>query len=209
MIPANLIRSWSRAWRGIGAADDGAGVRDALLRAYAEPERSYHTLQHLHECVDRFGACIDLAEHAAEVETALWFHDAVYDVHRSDNERRSADRARQAAIAAGAPADTAARIDALVMATCHQTVPVGADAELVVDIDLAILGADPGRFAEYERQIRSEYAHVAETVFTAKRRAILAGFLARARIYATPRLHAELEAAARTNLSRAVAGSGV
>ncbi len=45
-------QSWLRAWRGIGAVDDGAAVRDSLLAAYSEPHREYHTLQHLHECLD-------------------------------------------------------------------------------------------------------------------------------------------------------------
>ena len=203
---ADLQRSWRRAWRGIGADDDGASVCVALLAAYGAPERSYHTLQHLHECIERFEGCSDLAARPAEVEAALWFHDAVYDVRRSDNERRSADWAHAAALASGVPADVAERLDALVMATRHAAPPVGADAELLVDIDLAILGADADRFAEYEQQIRREYAHVAAPAFAARRREILAAFLRGERIYATPRLHAELEQRARANLSLALAG---
>ena len=204
---ADLQRSWRRAWHGIGAGDDGAAVCATLLAAYREPARSYHTLQHLHECIERFEACSDLAARPAEVEAALWFHDAVYDVLRSDNERRSADWARAAALASGVPADVAERLDALVMATRHAAPPTGGDAELLVDIDLAILGADADRFAEYERQIRREYAHVAAPAFSARRREILAAFLGRERIYATPRLYAELEQRARANLSLALAGN--
>ena len=203
---ADLQRSWSRAWRGIGARDDGAGVRDALLAAYGEPQRHYHSLQHLHECIERFDAWSDLAARPAEVETALWFHDAIYFAARRDNERRSADWAREAAAASGVAADVAGRIGALVMATRHAAPPAAGDEQLLVDIDLAILAAEPARFAEYERQIRSEYAHVAEAEFRAKRRAILAGFLARDPIYGTPRVRAELEQRARANLSLAGAG---
>ncbi|HEY2187344.1 MAG TPA: N-methyl-D-aspartate receptor NMDAR2C subunit, partial [Caldimonas sp.] len=164
--------------------------------------------QHLHECLDRFEACRDLALRPAEVEVALWFHDAIYDVRRADNERRSADWARDAVLTSGATRDTAERIEALVMTTRHATAtPATTDAQLLVDIDLAILGADPERFAEYERQIRREYAHVAEAAFRARRRAILAAFLARERIYGTPRLHDELEHRARANLSLAIAGN--
>ena len=204
---ADLHRSWIRAWRGIGASDDATALRDAVLGAYAEPHRSYHTLQHLHECIDRFETCRDLAARPAEVEVALWFHDAVYDVLRADNERRSADWARDAALAAGVPHDAAGRIDSLVMATRHATAPAGGDEQLLVDIDLAILGAGAARFAEYEEQIRREYAHVADAVFRSKRRAVLARFLAREAIYATPRLRAELEQRARANLSLAIAGN--
>jgi predicted metal-dependent HD superfamily phosphohydrolase len=203
---ADLQNSWRRAWRALGAGDDGAVVHAALLAAYDEPERNYHTLQHLRECLDRFEACRDLALRPAEVEVALWFHDAVYDVRRADNERRSADWARDAVVASGAARDIGQRIDALVMATRHATTtPATADEQLLVDIDLAILGADAERFAEYERQIRREYAHVAEAAFRARRRAVLAAFLARERIYGTRRLYDELEQHARANLSLAIA----
>ena len=77
-----------------------------------------------------------------------------------------------------------------------------------IDIDLAILGAAPARFAEYEAQIRAEYAHVPSDVFHAKRGAILACFLARPRLYGTPALSARLEANARANLQGAIAASG-
>jgi len=205
---ADLQRSWKRAWQGLGAGDDGASVSAALLAAYDEPQRSYHTLQHLHECIDRFETSTDLTVRPAEIEIALWFHDAVYDVFRADNERRSAEWARDATVASGVPAEVAERIAALVLATKHSTaMPASVDEQLLVDIDLAILGADRKRFAEYERQIRREYAHVPEPVFQAKRRALLAGFMARERLYGTPRLHDELEERARANLSLAIAGN--
>ena len=205
---ADLQRSWKRAWQGLGAGDDGASVSAALLAAYDEPQRSYHTLQHLHECIDRFETCTDLTVRPAEIEIALWFHDAVYDVFRADNERRSAEWARDATVASGVPAEVAERIAALVLATKHSTaMPASVDEQLLVDIDLAILGANRKRFAEYERQIRREYAHVPEPVFQAKRRALLAGFMARERLYGTPRLHDELEERARANLSLAIAGN--
>ena len=203
-----LEPSWRRAWRALGAAGDGAEVRDALLAAYRDPGRSYHTVQHLRECIARFETCRDLATRAAEVEAALWFHDAVHDVRRGDNERRSADWARAALAAGGAPPRATARVDALVMATAHlaAAAPAGGDAALVVDIDLAILGADAARFAEYERQIRREYAHVPDAEFRARRSAVLAAFLARDPIYRTPRLRDALEARARANLALAIAG---
>src|SRR4029079_14763196 len=82
----DLAASWRRAWRGIGAADDGGALHASLISAYREPHRRYHTLQHLAECIELFDRVGALAPHAAEVEVGLWFHDAVYDVQRSDNE---------------------------------------------------------------------------------------------------------------------------
>lgn len=49
------------------------------------------------------------------------------------------------------------RVHTLIMATEHTAASLAGDAALLVDIDLAILGAAPTRFAEYERQIRQQY----------------------------------------------------
>jgi predicted metal-dependent HD superfamily phosphohydrolase len=127
-------------------------------------------------------------------------------VHAHDNEARSADWARQALRAAGANEAAAERVHALVMATRHDAVPEGRDAELLIDIDLSILGAERARFDEYERQVGAEYAFVPDDVRLPRRRAILQRFLDRQAIYATPRMHAQLEARARVNLQRSIAG---
>ncbi|MGM9482152.1 HD domain-containing protein [Roseateles sp. NT4] len=192
-----------RAWTALGARD-GEALQAELLARYAEPHRGYHTQQHLHECLALFGEFAHLAERPAEVEIALWFHDAIYDVHRHDNEALSADWARAALLDAGAPADAAERVAALVLATRHSVAPATADEQLLVDIDLAILGAAPARFAEYEAQIRVEYAYVPQAVFNEKRGAILAGFLARPVLYGTPALRERFEAPARANLQAAL-----
>lgn len=192
-----------QAWTSLGARD-GEALQAELLARYAEPHRGYHTRQHLDECLVLFGEFGHLAERPAEVEIALWFHDAIYDVHRHDNEALSADWASQALRDAGAPADVAGRVAALVLATRHSVAPATPDEQLLVDIDLAILGAAPARFAEYEAQIRMEYAHVPVEVFNEKRGQILAGFLERAVLYGTPALRERFEAPARANLQAAL-----
>lgn len=195
---------WQAAWQALGARPADA-LHAELLGRYGETHRAYHTQQHLAECLSLFDGVRHLVGRPAEVEIALWFHDAIYDVHRHDNEARSADWARQALLGAKAPAEVAARVAALVMATRHSVAPATADEGLLVDVDLAVLGATPARFAEYEAQIRAEYAHVPAQVLAEKRGAILAGFLARPAIYACGPLRHRFEAAARRNLSAALA----
>lgn len=197
--------SWQRAWTGIGAVGEGGALFAQLKAAYAEPQRHYHTQQHLVECLSAFDDARALAEYPHEVELALWFHDAIYDVKGHDNEQRSADWARTALLATGVDVAAADRVHALVMATRHTAVPSGRDEQLLVDIDLSILGAERTRFDEYEQQIRKEYAYVPGFLFRRKRREILRGFLQRPRIYSTARFHDALEVRARDNLQR-VAG---
>ncbi len=203
---AALARSWQAAWSALGVnAPDDALFADLLAR-YSEPQRYYHTLQHLGECLEAFTTTQGLAKRPGEVALALWFHDAIYDLNAHDNEARSADWAARALTAAGVEADAAARVQALVMATCHAAQPTDADAQLLVDIDLSILGAPAARFAEYEQQIRREYAHIPPDVFEPRRRLILGAFLARDPLYQTPGMRARCEANARVNLRRAIGG---
>jgi predicted metal-dependent HD superfamily phosphohydrolase len=197
---------WRSAWADLGLPLPRPDVLASLLARWAEPHRKYHTLQHLRECLDLFERDRGLAEHPGEVAIALWFHDAVYDTSRHDNEAASADWAARVLRDAGAEAAVADRVHALIMATRHSEVPATPDAKLLVDIDLAILGAEPARFAEYERQIRDEYGFVPEAVFRRKRAEILRGFLERAVLFATPAHASRLDGAARANLARALAG---
>ena len=202
--PAAFDAHWRAAWSAIGIDSPPIAQLDALLLRYAEPHRRYHTLQHLGECLDAFESERAHAQRPGEVALALWFHDAIYDLQAHDNEEKSADWGRDALCAAGVDAVAAQRVHDLVMATKHDAQPIGLDAQLLVDIDLSILGAPPARFAEYEQQIRAEYAHVPPDVFEPRRRLILARFLARDPLYQTPGLRDRCEAQARINLRGAI-----
>jgi predicted metal-dependent HD superfamily phosphohydrolase len=199
-----LIRSWKSAWSGLGASGDGVELRDRLIAAWSEPQRRYHTLRHLGDCLALLEPAMHLAERPSEVGIALWFHEAIYELQAKDNEARSAGWAEQAMSAAGVASDIRERVSSLIMATRHDALPVSADAKLLVDIDLAILGADPERFDEYEVQIRQEYSWVPGPVFRRRRREILMGFLARPTIYGTDWFRELFEASARENLQRSV-----
>ena len=198
------VAAWQAIWRDLGAPPP-EGLHAQLLACWRESHRHYHAPQHLRECLEQFETVRGFAKRPGEVALALWFHDAFYDPRRQDNEQRSADWARECALQAGVPAESAARIHALVMATCHQAVPEDADAQLLVDVDLSILGAAPARFDESSAQIRVEYAHRPQDQFIEGRRRILGAFLARPRIYGTEHFHALLEERARANLQRAIA----
>jgi predicted metal-dependent HD superfamily phosphohydrolase len=71
-------------------------------------------------------------------------------------------------------------------------------------VDLSILGQSEARFAEYESQIRSEYAWVAQEVFNTKRAEILRCFLARRRLYSTDHFFDRYEVQARQNLAQSI-----
>ena len=203
-MTVRLQEVWERAWSALGA-EPRPELLEQVLARYREPHRRYHTLEHLQECLAQLAAAPHKPEHPGEVALALWFHDAVYALDRHDNEDQSAQWLQREATQAGVSTAAAGRMHALVMCTRHSGPPDGADAGLIVDIDLSILGADPTRFAAYERQIRQEYQHVPEPVFRANRAALLEALLARESLYNTPYFRGQLESRARDNLGASLA----
>jgi predicted metal-dependent HD superfamily phosphohydrolase len=197
-------RRWLETWAFLDRAPP-EGLLTELLHRYAEPHRAYHTIAHLLECFDRFDEASGLADRRGEVLLALWFHDAIYDPRASDNEERSARWAREVIAETGGSSEEGRRVEGLILSTKHEALSPAGDSALLVDIDLAILGADAARFAEYESQIRREYEWVPLPIFRQRRAAILRGFLERPRIYTTEPFFARYEAAARGNL-RGVVG---
>jgi predicted metal-dependent HD superfamily phosphohydrolase len=162
-------------------------------------------MQHLNECFALLDRLRDVSERPDEIALALWFHDAIYKTSRKDNEERSAEWARNSALAGGLSGETADRILGLVMATKHNAVPFGIDAEILVDVDLGILGADPERFDEYERQVREEYGWVPAPLYRRERRKVLQEFAGRPTIYFTEQFRMSHEARARENIARSLA----
>lgn len=197
------LSRWAEPWAELGMKARMELHAD-LRHRYSEPHRAYHTLHHLGECLLLLEETRRLAEHPAEIEIALWFHDAVYDPRKTDNEVLSADWARRELRRPGASLDLQQRVVDLVMVTCHNGVPESSDQQLMSDIDLAILGAGPKRFDEYEKQVRDEYRHVPTALFRPERRKVLTGFLERPRIYCTEWFRERREAQARRNIERSL-----
>jgi predicted metal-dependent HD superfamily phosphohydrolase len=199
-----LHRRWEDAWRGLGLTSPPL-VLEALLARYAEPQRAYHTLDHIRECFEHLDAAPLTAEHPSELALALWFHDAIYDPRASDNEEQSAKWARVVLVRASAPQDVADRVHALVLVTKHNVEAVTDDERFLLDLDLSILGASEERFDEYEEQIRFEYSWVPEEDFRKARARILREFIARPWLYQTRYFQTQLAARARENLARSLA----
>jgi predicted metal-dependent HD superfamily phosphohydrolase len=185
-------------------------IRDELVRAYAAPDRHYHDLAHIE-------ALLALArEHGAAlsdreaVDAAIWFHDAIYDTRRHNNEARSAELAGER-LRGRADQDRIDRIATMIRATAGHTLPglpddgARRDCALFLDMDLAILGSEPAAFDAYEAAVRREYSWVPEPLWVEGRRKVLENFLARPAIYASPQFQASHEAAARRNLAQSLA----
>lgn len=194
---------WCESWERLGGKVPAASIHAELLQRYSESHRAYHTQRHLDECLSLLDRSRPICDQPDEVAVALWFHDAFYVPRRNDNELRSANWLLSVADDAGVARERLPRLHALVMATCHAAAPSDRDAQLLVDIDLAILGAPAERFDAYEYQIRREYRWVPSLLFRRKRAAVLQTFLDRPPIYSTTGFH-RFEDAARGNILRSL-----
>ena len=180
------------------------------MTAWSEPHRHYHDQRHLRECLALWTRWRDHSPRAGEVAIALWFHDAIYDPQATQagaNELNSAAWAARSLVRAGADSDTAQRVHDLVMATQHDApaaLESSPDAQLLVDIDLSILGSPAERFECYDQDVRKEYAWVPGLRYQEARAQVLQSFIDRPRLYRGEPAVALLDAQARINLAAAL-----
>ena len=194
---------WHKLMNTLGITD-GADVYDQLSAAYSDPHRHYHSVAHIADCLERLDEARHFAEALAEVEIALWFHDAIYDPMSSKNELKSAEWANEFLSGAGIEEPVCGNVYSHIMATVHESAPADGDTALLVDIDLSILGRNNDVYDQFEQNVRKEYRWVPKPLYRHKRKEILLSFLARETIFATRFFKDRYESQARVNLRNAI-----
>lgn len=182
-----------------------------ILLAYHEPQRRYHNFDHIvygigviKDSVFSTGTSLNSPE---AIILAYVYHDVVYIPGARDNEERSADFMRRHLRSLSVPEDFIRRIARYIMCTKHNGKPIREiDARIVVDVDLAQLGASFERFKTNTVNIAFEYAKVGVTAeqYAVGRKKFFESMLARPQIYQTPQFREKLERKARWNLNRAI-----
>ncbi len=201
--------SWLELCYELGVAHGAAEhAWEQLAAAYATPERAYHNLSHIEQtllALDQLGPTSD-TRWAAEL--ALWFHDAVYEAGRTDNEERSATLFETVTRDWPLSADMRRRVVQAILATRHSQQPTADFAALVADADLSILAAPHEEYDRYTSAIRAEYAHVPEDAFKAGRTAFLLKLAGNPFVYSSSRGREMWELRAQANLRRELAQLG-
>lgn len=204
-----------------GAADV-PGLPEAqfasLIEAYASPPRAYHHFGHVEDVLEHYRAVAAGPgwRQPREVALAVLYHDAIYAPGRSDNEAESA-RLAEGHIARWWPQAgiDGSRVSELILLTARHGAlrsvdfgddAVAADARHFLDCDMAILGAEPEAFAEYDRAIAEEYRAVPRWLYRIKRRQFFRKLLVSERIYLSDFFLDRFEAQARRNLRAALDG---
>jgi len=180
-----------------------------LKARYGEAQRAYHTWDHIEALLGHFKNLSDHIHSHTRVLWALYWHDAIYDPTRPDNEAVSADLLRTDGKDV-IPDVTLEEAAIIIEATAKHQLPETlsgkalSDAAYFLDMDLSILGARPDVFDAYEDHIRFEYAFVPDEIYISARANILKGFLTREQLYFTDVCSKLWESKARANLARSI-----
>jgi predicted metal-dependent HD superfamily phosphohydrolase len=183
------------------AGPDTRRLGSDLIAHYDEPQRRYHTGDHLIAVLDLVDQLAAQAADADRVRLAAWFHDAVYDPERADNEERSARLAERMLADTDLAAPAVREVARLVRLTeTHDPAAGDRNGEVLCDADLAVLAAGPAAYAAYAAAVREEYGFVPDDVFARGRADVLRDLLARPAIFRTGQARDRFEARARHNI---------
>lgn len=189
-----LLRSWAVD---LAQADQKL---DDICQHYSGSGRFYHTLDHVNEVLKTVEGLASHAKHLNAVKLAAWLHDVIYESKASDNEERSAEYAERLCKELAIP--DGQLVASLILKTKTHDAGDDADAKVLLDADLAILGASEADYRTYTEQIRQEYMWVPKFVYRRGRRKVLKGFLKRPKIY---HFLTQLEEPARRNIAGEIA----
>ncbi|MFP3907724.1 MAG: metal-dependent phosphohydrolase [Acidimicrobiales bacterium] len=199
----------SRRWHELIAeldvpAEPATEIGAELIARYGEPHRTYHDRAHLSAVLDTVDELAGQPPAPATVRLAAWYHDAIYQ-GRADDEQASARLAEDQLPGMGLAPDQVDDVAAMVRATARHFDP-DADHDtttaLLLDADLAVLGADPAAYDAYCEGVRAEHPQVDDEAFRLGRLQVVDALLARDRLFLTPAGFDRFEAAARANLRR-------
>ena len=185
-----------------GAADNSSEIHQHLLDGYQEPQRHYHTLAHIEQCLGMFDQCKLLASKPDALELAVWFHDVIFEPGKSDNEKRSAQLYLQ--LSDGVHDEpTRGLVDRLIMATLHDGSSLAdSDAIYMVDIDLSSFGLSWDEFLQDSQNLRLESAALSDAEYYRRKTNFQSCLLAKERFYLSDYFAERLETQARANLAR-------
>ncbi len=169
-----------------------------FLVLYSEPDRHYHNLSHIEDCLLKLDHWTPLPSRTQRdiIELAIWFHDIIYETERNDNEESSA--ALTSYYLRGHPLTS--KCNALILSTAHHAISAIKAEQIMCDIDLSILGATPEQYLKYSQNIRNEYSWVGTINYAEGRTRVLKKFLLRDNIYLTNHAKNKWEKQARINI---------
>jgi predicted metal-dependent HD superfamily phosphohydrolase len=200
----SLRLSWEGLARGYGA--DQTKIEkwfNHLTRLYSARSRAYHNLSHIRSLLSLGDQFSQKIKNYHAVCFAIWFHDAVYNTRKKDNEDLSAELASECLTSLKVPGETIGLVREMILATKdHRHHETADDLNVFLDLDLSILGSGAKIYQSYSKAIRKEYWWVPSPLYRQERKKVLENFLMRDSIYFSDEMAQKYEEQARLNIGR-------
>ncbi len=166
---------------------------------YKENTRHYHNWNHIKTMIKALYDYPREINDTLSIELAIWFHDAIYIPLRKDNESKSA-KFFQEQLSVYLPIERTRKIMNYIEATKNHQKTTDEDLQVLLDLDLAILGQSKNVYQNYAKQIREEYGYVPNFLYKRGRKRVLKNFLEKPVIYQTSFFREQLEEQAKENI---------
>lgn len=184
--------------------EDSDSYFDELWTLYTQKSRYYHDFRHIADLLALEAAYGQSLKSPETVRFAIWYHDAIYNGSRSDNEEKSAQMAEARMTTLGVAPDVIQQTASLIRATASHVLTPDvdhSDGKFFMDIDLAVLARPREVYATYMKQVRQEYKMYPDLLYKPGRKKVLRKMLEMPRIYKTDLFHDMWETKARENLA--------
>lgn len=167
---------------------------------YTNASRHYHDLSHLENMFEKLGYVKDEIEDMDAVCFSIFYHDIVYKVTQSDNELKSAEALENDLSTTSF--DRIQKCKSQIEATKNHERSEFQDTNILLDLDLSILGADWEVYEDYTKNVRKEFKIYPNFLCRKGRKKFLKTFLAKNQIFKTDYFIENFEQQAIKNLKR-------
>jgi predicted metal-dependent HD superfamily phosphohydrolase len=165
---------------------------------YLSKSRHYHNFEHLENMFSELDKVKTQIKDLDTLLFAIYYHDIIYKSTKSDNEYQSAliFKKRISETSFTNLSECMIQIEA----TKEHKLSNDNDINILLDLDLSILGKSPKEYKQYCENIRKEYNIYPDFIYRKGRKKVLKNILESGSIYKTDFFKQEYENQARENL---------
>lgn len=173
-----------------------------IEESYLSKGRYYHNLDHLAMMV---AFALKHQEQIEQIDVLLFsifYHDIVYKATAKYNEEESAALAMNRLGKLGLEFFKMEKVKVQILATKSHLESNDPDTDLLLDMDLAILGQEFEIYDTYRKNVRKEYSKFPSLLYNRGRKKLLKQFLSMPYIFKTQIFREKYEKQARANISQ-------
>ncbi|ARN78387.1 hypothetical protein BST97_10530 [Nonlabens spongiae] len=173
---------------------------DLIVEKYSDSSRHYHDLTHLENMFYHLEPVQSQVDDLDCLSFTIFYHDIIYKATTSDNEHKSANFLEKT-LGKTNFADIA-HCKCQIEATKNHELSGNADTNILLDLDLSILGARQQDYECYTTNVRKEFKIYPDFMYRRGRAKFLKAMLGKQNIYKTKFFIERFESKARENLKR-------